>query len=127
MTRATDLRYGRRGGGWVPAGPVKEHRMPHTYTELPCPDRSCAGVVRRPTVRGDQWVERCDGEFTHEFTVHRADALIATHRPRPTAEPVPAPVPVTPPWEVTTVVGPTDASQQWIDALPGFSDPIGGA
>jgi hypothetical protein len=84
-------------------------------------------VVRRPTVRGDQWVERCDGEYTHEFTVHRADALVATHRPRPTAEPVPAPVPVTPPWEVTTVVGPTDASQQWIDALPGFSDPIGGA
>lgn len=70
MTRATDLRYGRRGGGWVPGQPVREHRAPHTYTEHPCPSNACAGRIRRPSPRPQvAWLEVCDGEFTHRWTV----------------------------------------------------------
>lgn len=86
-TRATDLRYGRRGGGWVPPTPVREHRAPHTYTELPCPERSCAGLVRRPNVRGDQWTERCDGIAAHEFTVTVVGPVKVTRPPADTPAP----------------------------------------
>ncbi len=102
---------------------MKEHRRPHTYTELPCPERSCAGLVRRPTVRGDSWVERCDGIAAHEWTVHRADRVVAelvAETDRPALE-----LP-----NVRTITGTLDASQQWIDSvnevplfLPGINGP----
>lgn len=113
-TSSTDLRYGRRGGGWVPGKPVKEHRAPHTYTELPCPERSCAGRVRRPTVRGDSWVERCDGEFSHEWTVHRAGALVV-HPDRPALDVVHRSTAAPARFDVQTTT--FDASQQLVDSL----------
>ena len=70
MSRATDLRYGRRGGGWVPSAPTKEHRRPDRVREAPCPRTDCAGLVEYPLPRPTTPYEiRCDGLWPHTFTV----------------------------------------------------------
>lgn len=71
MSRATDLRYGRRGGGWVPAQPTRETRHPHRTHLEPCPSQGCAGQVSIPDPRPTTpYVITCrHGIWTHTFDV----------------------------------------------------------
>jgi hypothetical protein len=70
VSRATDLRYGRRGGGWVPHQPVKEHRRPDRYTEHGCANPACAGRLRYPFPKPTTtYTITCDGFFPHTFDV----------------------------------------------------------
>jgi hypothetical protein len=68
MTRATDLRYGRRGGGWIPTAPTKETQHPHLYRLGPCPRRDCAGQIQYPRDKATSPYEAtCDGTWPHTF------------------------------------------------------------
>lgn len=70
MSRATDLRYGRRGGGWVPDTPTKETKHPHRLRPAPCPRQDCAGEVQFPLPRPTTpYQVTCDGIWRHTWDV----------------------------------------------------------
>lgn len=66
-TSPTDLRYGRRGGGWVPPTRVRETRHPERFTRRHCPVYSCAGMVSWPIEKQTEpyTVGPCDGMWQH--------------------------------------------------------------
>jgi hypothetical protein len=80
MPRATDLRYGRRGGGWVPEARKRETLHPHRSRLEPCPSQGCTGEVSVPMPRPNTpYVITCrGGMFVHTFDVTPLDALLAT-------------------------------------------------
>ena len=66
-TSSNDLRYGRRGGGWIPNKRQTETRRPDLFEWRPCPVFSCAGQVLWPRAKQTEpyTVGPCDGEFQH--------------------------------------------------------------
>ncbi len=66
-TSSTDLRYGRRGGRWVPPDRQRETRRPDLFERRPCPEFSCRGDVLWPRAKQTEpyTVGPCDGPFQH--------------------------------------------------------------
>lgn len=66
-TSANDLRYGRRGGGWIPNNRRSETRRPDLYKAGRCPVVGCGGDVLWPRAKQTEpyTVGPCDGPFQH--------------------------------------------------------------
>lgn len=78
MPRATYLRYGRRGGGWVPEDRKRETMHPHRQSEEWCPNAGCRGRVIVPDPRPTTpFTIVCDSMWPHTHDVTPLDWLLA--------------------------------------------------